>query len=256
MRIRPVVLALALIVAVVTAGCSSKQNEGAPAQPEPTATVDPATAGTITGSVTFHGTPPQYHAIDMSAESACVEANPRPVIPPVVIVGAHGALANSVVYIKSGLGAYRYSTPTEPAVLDQKACMYVPRILAFRAGQPFEIKNTDPVTHNIHPIPRENKRWNRSLAANEAPFITNFPYPELAIPVVCNIHPWMRAYLFVFDHPYFEVTPETGAFELQNVPPGTYTIEVWHERFGTLDQTVTLAPKGSKEISFEFTGSK
>lgn len=243
-----------IILGFAIIGCS-KKDEQSPAPPEPTATVDPATAGSISGIVSFDGKPPQYRAIDMSAEPACVKEHPDPVYPPVVILGPHGELANAVVYIKSGLGAYRYDTPTDPAVLDQKGCMYVPRILAFRTHQPFEIKNADPVTHNVHPIPRENKSWNRSLAANEAPFITNFPHAELAIPVVCNIHPWMRAYIFVFDNPYFEVTSKTGAFELKNVPPGAYTVEVWQERFGTLDQTVTIAPKESKSISFKFTGS-
>ena len=84
-------------------------------------------------------------------------------VPPIVVLGPHDALADTVVYIKSGLGAYRYDTPTDPAVLDQKGCMYVPRVLALRTNQPLEIKNTDPVTHNVHPMPRENKSWNRSL---------------------------------------------------------------------------------------------
>ncbi|HTW22710.1 MAG TPA: hypothetical protein VMD78_03880 [Candidatus Baltobacteraceae bacterium] len=243
-----------MILGFAIPGCSKKENEES-APPEPTAVVDPATAGTITGTVTFEGKPPEYRAIDMSAEAACVQANPKPVYPPVVVLGPRGQLANAVVYIKSGLSPYRYDQPTDPAVLDQKACMYIPRILALRTNQPFEIKNTDPVTHNVHPIPRDNKSWNRSLAAGSPPFMTKFSHPELAIPVVCNIHPWMRAYLFVFDNPYFQVTPETGAFELKDVPPGTYTIEVWHERFGTLDQTVTIAPKESKAISFKFTDS-
>jgi len=255
LKIRPAVLALAIILGFAVTGCSKKDNEDSSAPPEPTAVVDPATAGTITGTVTFDGKPPEYRAIDMSAEAACVQENPKPVYPPVVILGSHGQLANAVVYIKSGLSPYKYDQPTDPAVLDQKACMYIPRILALRTNQPFEIKNTDPVTHNVHPIPRDNKTWNRSLAAGSPPFMTKFPHPELAIPVVCNIHPWMRAYLFVFDNPYFEVTPDTGTFELKDVPPGTYTVEVWHERFGTLDQTVTIAPKESKAISFKFADS-
>jgi hypothetical protein len=255
LRLRPAALALAIILGIAITGCGKKENEGPPPAPEPTAVVDPATAGTLTGTVTFEGTPPQFRAIDMSAEPACVQAHPTPVVPPVVVLGPRGALANAVVYIKSGLGAYHYDTPTDPAVLDQQGCMYVPRVLAFRTHQPIEIKNTDPVTHNVHPMPRDNKPWNRSLPQGAAPFITNFPHQELAIPVACNIHPWMRAFLFVFDNPYYDVTTKTGTFELKNLSPGTYTIEVWHERFGTLDQTVTLAPKESKSISFKFTAS-
>ena len=158
----------------------------------------------------------------------------------------------SVVYIKSGLGRYRFDTPKEAAVLDQKGCMYVPRVLAVMVNQPVAFKNTDPTTHNIHPMPRANHAWNRSLDAGEQPYVTTFSHPELAIPVACNIHPWMRAFLFVFAHPYFAVTPRTGDFELKNVPPGTYTVEAWQERFGTQDATVTIGPNESKSITFTF----
>jgi len=188
----------------------------------------------------------------MTAEAACVQANPKPVTPPVVVLGEHDALANVVVYVKSGLGNYRFETPKDPAVLDQVGCMYVPRVLAMMVNQPFEVKNTDPTTHNVHPTPRDNRPWNRSLEAGEAPYVTTFSQPELAIPVACNIHPWMRAYLFVFAHPYFDVTAKTGTFELKNLPPGSYTIEAWHERLGTQDISVTIAPKESKSVSFTF----
>ena len=256
MKIRPAALALAIILGFAITGCSKKENEDFSAPPEPTAVVDQATAGTITGTVTFEGAPPKFHAIDMSAEPACVQENPKPVVPPIVVLGPHDALADTVVYIKSGLGTYRYDTPNDPAILDQKGCMYVPRVLAFRANQPLEIKNTDPVTHNVHPMPRENKSWNRSLPENAPPFMTKFPHQELGIPVACNIHPWMRAFLFVFDNPYYDMTAKTGTFELKNLPPGTYTVEAWHEYLGTLDQTVTIAPKESKSISFTFVSAK
>ncbi len=214
--------------------------------------VDPATAGSITGVVKFEGMPPVLRPIDMSAEAACVQANPRPVTPPIVALGERGALASVVVYVKSPLGSYHFDTPKDPAVLDQKGCMYEPRVLALMTNQPFEVKNTDPTTHNVHPIPRENRPWNRSIDAGEAPYVTTFSHQELAIPVVCNIHPWMRAYLFVFAHPYFDVTRKSGSFQLKNLPPGTYTIEAWHERLGTQAVSVTLRPKQSEAISFVF----
>jgi len=232
-------------------GCS--KNEPSTTQPpEATAVVDPSTVGSITGTVKFEGTSPVLRPIDMSAEAACVQANPRPVTPAVIALGEHGGLATVVVYVKSGLGRYHFDTPKDPVVLDQKGCIYEPRVLAMMTNQPFEVKNTDPTTHNVHPIPRQNRPWNRSLAAGEAPYVTTFSHQELAIPIACNIHPWMRAYLFVFAHPYFEVTTKSGAFELENLPPGTYTIEAWHERLGTQDVSVTILPKQSKSISFVF----
>ncbi len=127
MTIRPAVLALAISLGFAITGCSKNDNEDSSAPPEPTAVVDPATAGTITGTVTFEGTPPTFHAIDMSAEPACVQANPKPVVPSIVVLGSHDALADTIVYVKSGLGAYRYDTPTDPAVLDQKGSSPCPK---------------------------------------------------------------------------------------------------------------------------------
>ena len=241
----------AVILGSLVISCGKKE-QTAEAPPEPTAIIDPATAGSITGTVKLEGIPPVFRPIDMSAEPACVRANRTPVVPPGGVLGPHDALADVVVYVKSGLGNYKYDQPTEPAVLDQKGCMYIPRILAFRTHQLLDIKNTDPVTHNVHPMPHDNKPWNRSLPQGADPFVASFPNQELAIPVACNIHPWMRAYLFVFAHPYFQVTSKPGDFDLANLPPGTYTIEAWHERFGTLDQTVTIGPKESKTITFTF----
>jgi Carboxypeptidase regulatory-like domain len=249
---RPAVPAFLLALVFANIACSKKDSDESQAPPEPTAIVDSSTAGSITGVVKFEGTPPTLRPIDMSAEAACQQANPSPVISPVVVTGPGGTLSDAVVYVRSGLGSYHFDTPKDPAVLDQKGCMYTPRVVAMMTNQAFAIKNTDPVTHNVHPMPRVNHSWNRSLVAGEDPYVTTFTHPEIAIPVACNIHPWMRAFLFVFADPYFAVTTKTGAFELKNLPPGTYTIEAWHERFGTQDQTITIAPKESKSISFTF----
>ncbi|MGA2511554.1 MAG: carboxypeptidase regulatory-like domain-containing protein [Candidatus Acidiferrales bacterium] len=255
MKTRLVVLVLAAALPLAIIGCSKKEPGELSERPAPTAVVDPSTTASITGIVKLDGPPPVFRPIDMSAEAACVQANAAPITPPVVVTGPGDALANVVVYVKSGLGAYHFDTPQDPAVLDQKGCMYDPRVLAFMVNQPFEVKNTDPATHNVHPMAHVNRSWNRSLDAGEAPYVTTFSKPELAIPVVCNIHPWMRAFVFVFADPYFAVTPKSGAFELKNLPPGTYTIEAWHERFGTQDETVTVAPHESKSIAFTFRSS-
>ncbi len=242
----------AAVLAFGISGCGRKSAEKNVPPPAPTAVVNPATAGTISGNVVLDGPVPSFHPIDMSAEPACVQANPTPVIPPIVVTGEHGALANVVVYVKAGLGEYRYDVPQTPALLDQKGCMYDPRVVAVVEGQPLEIRNSDATVHNIHPMPRINHAWNRSEEPGSPPFRVTFDHPETAIPIMCNVHPWMRAYLFVFDNPYFAVTAKTGTFELKGLPPGTYTIEAWQEHFGIQDQTVTLGPKESKSISFVY----
>jgi len=240
---------LAVVVALAIASCG-KQPPGE--SRAPLATVDPSTAGSIAGHVTLDGPLPVFKAIDMSQSSACVQANSAPVIPPIVVVGDDGALANVVVYVKDGLGPYKFETPTTPAVLSQKNCMYEPHVLALMTGEPFEIENNDPTMHNVHPMPKHNRQWSNSQPAGSAPLKSVFARPEFAMPVLCNVHPWMRALVFVFDHPYFAITPKTGAFELTDLPPGTYTIEAWHENLGIQDQSVTINAKESKTISFTF----
>jgi hypothetical protein len=255
LRIWPVAIAFSAALVFASAGCSKKASDESAEPPAPTALVDIATAGSITGEVKLEGRPALFRAIDRSAEPACEQANPTPVVPPIIVTGPGGALAGVVVYVKSGLGRYRYDVPTTPVLLTQKGCMYVPRVLAVMTHQPLEIQNEDQTVHNVHPMPRANHGWNKSEPVGGDPILTAFSHPELAIPVACNIHPWMRAFLFVFDNPYFDITPKTGAFELKNLPPGTYTIEAWQEKYGIQDQTVTLAPKEAKSLSFVFKAS-
>lgn len=249
---RPLWIAISVLLALTAFGCSSKSSDQPQQPPPPTAVVDPATAGNITGTVRLEGDPPVFRPIDMSAEPECVKANPKPVIPPIVVTGDHGALANVAVYIKTGLGRYKYDVPSTPVELDQKGCMYEPRVLALRVGQPLEVHNEDPTVHNIHVMARMNHSFNRSEEPGDAPFTETFSHPELAVPVTCNVHPWMRAYLFIFDNPYFAVTTKTGDFDLKGLPPGTYTIEARQEYYGVQDQTVTLGPKETKSVDFVF----
>lgn len=253
MKTRPLWIAVSIVFALSIFGCSSKSNSQPAQPPPPTATVDPATAGNIIGTVRLEGEPPKFRPIDMSAEPTCVKANPKPVIPPIVVTGEHGALANVAVYIKSGLGRYKYDVPTTPVVLNQKGCMYEPRVLALRVGQPLEVHNEDPTVHNINVRARVNDSWNRSEEPGDPPFTETFDHPEVDVPVSCNVHPWMRAYAFIFDNPYYAVTTKTGEFELKGLPPGTYTIEARQEFYGAQDQAVTLGPKETKKIEFVFT---
>jgi len=232
---------------LVFAGCGKQQRSESSAP-----IVDLSTAGSIMGTVTLGGPPPSFHPIDMSASPACVKANPSPVTPPVVVTGERGALANVVIFVKSGLGNYHFDAPQEPAILAQTNCMYEPHVLALMTNQPFAVQNNDPTMHNVHPMPKHNRQWSNSQPAGSPPLKSTFAQPEFAMPVLCNVHPWMRAFVFVFDNPYFAVTSIAGTFELKNLPPGTYTIEAWHEHYNVQDQTVTIAAKESKSISFVF----
>ena len=249
----PIVLVAALAVAF--AGCSKKENEQ-PAEEKPAAAaatpIDMATVGDVSGAVTLDGAPPTFKPINMSAEAYCAKAHSSPVIPEEVVTGPKGALANVIVYVKDGLGDRTFDVPKTSVELDQKGCMYSPHVIALMAGQDLEVKNNDQTTHNIHPMPKDNREWNKSQPPGSSPIEDTFARPEVAIPVKCNVHPWMKSYIAVFKHPYFQVTQKDGAFDLKNLPPGTYTLEAWHEKYGTVDQTVTIGPKESKTVTFVF----
>ncbi len=251
--------AAGVALALILAGCSGKESaptqQSSPAatrQPAPTKVVDPTTAGTITGTVTLEGTPPAPHEIMLSGSPTCAKLHSSPLIYPEVVTGNRGALADVIVYVKSGVEDYRFTAPAAPARIDQRGCMYEPHVQGIMVGQKISVTNTDPVLHNVLMLPRQNIPLNKSQPIGSTPIETSFDRPELAMKVLCNIHPWMCAYVFAFSHPYFDVTSKKGTFELKNLPPGTYTIEAWQEKYGTQDQSVTLAAKQSKSISFAF----
>lgn len=240
---------LATAFLVSCGGHTNSDNLGSSAA-APAAIIDPATTATLSGRATLAGVPPAMQRIDMSSEPNCKNASP--VFQQTVIAGEDAGLANVVIYIKSGLGNYRYEMPQTPVALHQKGCMYEPHIITSRVDQPLQVDNDDSTVHNVHPEPKINNQWNRSQPAGAAPLLERFPYPELAIPIVCNVHPWMRSYAFVFDNPYHAVTTSNGRFELKNIPPGQYTLEAWQEKLGVQDQQIDLAPKQSKTIAFVF----
>ena len=243
---------ISILLSVV--GCGTRKPSAAPSA-APTKTIDSAATGTITGKVILQGTPPVERPIDMSAEPACQKINPN-LASPQVVAGDGGTLANVVVYVKDFPADYVVAPPQGTATLIQRGCMYDPHIVALRAGQPLDIRNEDQATHNLLAMSQANPKFNRSELPGTAPIEEVFNVPELAIPLRCNVHPWMKSYVFVFAHPYFAITTKDGRFELQGLPPGTYTIEAWQELYGAQDQTVTIGAKDSKTADFAFSASK
>lgn len=240
--------AIAFTLLLAAAGCSGSDG-GQPAVARGTKKVDAATAATITGKVTFEGTPPQSAAVSMASDPACGSAP----APPESVVVDNGGLQNVFVYIKDPLGSqYAFDTPTEPVKLDQKGCRYVPHVVGLRVAQPLEVVNSDSTLHNVHGMPEANREFNRGQPMAGMKDLATFTTPEVLIRFKCDVHPWMHAYVGVVDHPYFAVSGGGGKFELKTIPPGTYTIEAVHEKLGRQTQTVTLGDKDSKEITFTF----
>ncbi len=241
---------------LLTAACGGGEEKAeAPTEKAATqyVTVDPATAATVTGKVTFEGTAPKAPPINMSAEPDCSKLHSGPVQPDIVAIGAGGALQNVFVWVKAGLEGKAFQPSTTPAVLDQKGCIYTPHVLALQKGQPLQVTNDDPLTHNVHPLPKVNPEWNKSQTPGAPAIDYQFPRQEIMLPVKCNIHPWMRAYISVVDHPFFAVTGADGTFTVKGLPPGTYTVEAVHEELGAKEMSVTLADAGSATADFVFT---
>src|SRR5579862_3456394 len=211
----------------------------------------PTTGAAIRGNVHFEGKIPPAKTISMNADPACAKLHPSPVPAQEVIADAKGDLENVIVFVSDGLGDRTFDPPSQPAVVEQKGCMYQPHVLAVRANQTLEVVNDDSTSHNIHPVPANNREWNKAEPPGSK-MDEAFAREEVAIPVKCNVHPWMRGYIAVFKHPYFAVTGKDGAFDLSKLPPGTYTIKAWHEKLGTATQTVTIGANETKEISFVF----
>ena len=254
-RVRKLVVAAALAAACAACGGSDSSKSAEPSSPAaaPDAKkVDTATAATITGKVVLEGTPPANPVLKMASDPTCSNANSGEVHAESYVVD-NGALQNVFVWIKDGLGnKYLFDTPTEPVKLDQKGCHYVPHVLGIRVAQPLEIVNSDSTMHNVHGMPETNREFNFGQPVPGMKQSVAFTAPEVMIPFKCDVHAWMNAYIGVVNHPYFAVTGSGGKFELKTIPPGTYTIEAWHEKLGRQEQSVTLGEKDSKDITFTF----
>jgi cytochrome c551/c552 len=221
------------------------------AQQKPAA---PAVAGVkVAGKVMFKGKAPDPGQIGMAADQGCAgQHGGEPVPEPSIVISEKGELQNVVISIEGVAGPF--ATLSTPAVLDQKGCMYEPHVLALQIGQPMVIRNDDPFLHNVHSLATVNEAFNFAQP-NKDP---GKPAPPMKaveqFRVKCDVHPWMAAYVHVFDHPFFAVSKPDGTFAIENVPPGAYKVTAWHEKFGTQQKDVTV--EAGKPPTIEFTFSQ
>ena len=272
MKHRVSILSFLLVIALlVGANVASQTPSQSPDKPlyHPT-----GSEATIVGTISVKGPIPKPRRFDMFADPVCIKLNDNPETEDFVTTA--DKLANAFVYVKGDLLAvYRFPLPDSAATLERKDCRFSPHVMGLRVGQTLSIVNVDPTTHNTHPTPKLNREWNHSQSPQGDPIIKTFtreevliPFKcnqpiektfarsEVLIPVKCNQHPWEKGYVAVLNHPFFAVSDGFGNYEIRGVPPGTYTLAVWHEILGWQEVEVSVMPSEVRKADFSFDSAK
>jgi len=238
----------ALLVALALQSCTD--SSAPPVQP-PVTPIDPSQTGSIHVAVTYGGPVPDPVPINMSSAGGCAALHKEPVFEQ-RLRAPGGHLADALVYIKSGFGDRAFTFPTDPVVIDQRGCLYHPRVVAVMVGQPLEFHNSDPEAHNVRGRPSVVGGWNFLMSRPDSRRTLYFEKPEVGIRVGCDIHPWMSAFVSVLSNPFFAVTPDSGVVTLQGVPAGDYVVGTWHEVLGEREQKVTVTAKGEAKVEIAY----
>lgn len=231
------------------ATAAASTDGGAPAAAAPAV----ADAATLNGLVKFEAAaPPKMPPLQMGADPYCASQHPNPEPDEEVMVGPGGELANVIVYVKN---APNTPTPSTPAVLDQRGCKYIPHVSAVQVGQAIQIKNSDATLHNVHAMPEVNNAFNEGQPVQGMVSTKKFDKVEMKpFRIKCDVHGWMKSYMAVLPHSYHGVSQANGTFAIGNLPPGTYTLVAWHEKYGQQEQAVTVGAKEQKQVTFTFKG--
>lgn len=240
---------MALLAGGLAAGCGGGEPPKPAASAPLTNPVNPATAATITGTVTLVGTPAAAKTINTKSDPNCKAA----IATEAYIVGDGGTLGNVFVYVRDGLGDLKFPVPSEPVVLAQQDCMYEPHVLGIQVGQTLDIVSNDPTLHNVHAVPATNQEFNVGQPMQGTRHQHVFSAAEVLVPFKCDVHNWMTAFVGVVDHPFHAVSGVDGAFSLKGLPPGTYTVDAVHETLGRQTQTVTIGEQETTAVRFTFT---
>mgnify|MGYP001179879254 CR=1 FL=1 len=220
--------------------------------------------GGIKGTMKYEGKVPKMKDLkkEMASDKVCDMMHDSPVRDEWLLAGPDGELKNVFVYVKEGVKG-DYETPSEAAIIDQKGCVYKPHVLGVQAGQPIDILNSDGTLHNVHALPKKsgNAKFNEAMPGARKKITKKFNTPEIMVKIKCDVHPWMKTFVGVVDHPFYAVTAEDGSYEIKGLPAGTYTIEVWHEKMSGMEvwhekklaKTATVTIKSDEMATADFT---
>lgn len=213
-----------------------------------------AGTGTIKGHVRLSGKLPGNTVIRMGKDPKCADMNRgKQVVQEAVKATADGSLGNVFVRLEGNFPPT--PVPKTPLVIDQRGCVYEPRVTGVRVGQELQIRNSDGLLHNVHSVSNNDNQFNVAQAKAGAVDTFKMKKEEVMLRLGCDVHSWMTAYVGVVNNPYFAVSDASGSFVIDKVPPGTYTIDTWHERFGPLKKTVKVAAGATVTADFVYPGS-
>jgi plastocyanin len=226
------------------AGCGKDTPAGGSGAKPVAAKPAPTGSGVITGVIKFNGAAPPPEPWGGTSSSDCKALHGDTIQ---LVKVADGKLQDAFVYVKAGLPEGSYDTPEKAVSMDQKACEFEPRVLGVMAEQPIEFLNSDIFMHNV-----KSPEFNQGLATRGVKMKLKLANEGVMVPIRCDVHPWMRAFVGVMSHPYFDVSKADGAFRLAGLVDGEYTVAAWHEKLGTLEQKVKVAGGAPATVDFEF----
>lgn len=199
--------------------------------------------------------PPRRKLIRMDADPEAAALHQESVWSEEVVVDPENGVKGAFVYVKKGLEGRRFPMPPAVVLKHDKA-LFQPRILGLRAGQDLKIRNEDDFLHCTHAFPYNNREFNFGQRSRGMEETKRFDHVEIMVPVKCDVHPWERGWIGVIDHPFFAITESGGTFELKDVPPGRYTIEVWQERYKPVSREIEVRGRGPLILDFTLVEKK
>jgi plastocyanin len=252
------------LLALAAASCSKKEasesSEPAAAAEKITPAVavekaaEPAGFGTVSGTIAFTGKAPEAAELPRKSDPVCAA---KPMKANDVIVNSNNTLKDVMVRIAPGTVKGKFSPPPATVSVKQQDCMYVPRMQGAVAGQVVEVQNDDKTMHNVHTYKGQETILNQGQPAGSPAIKKDSIATEAAVlKFKCDVHPWMAGFLIVTDHPFFQATGADGAFKLDKVPAGKYTIEAWHSKYGLKTAQVTVEPNKSAEVKISYDGTE
>ena len=222
--------------------------------PAPSVVTEPQASdeATLTGRVKIKGEIPKRRKISTNADPKCAAMHPGDLLTDDFVIDAAGNVQYVLIYVKEGLGDQKFTPPKTPIVVEQKGCRFEPHVMGIMVGQELLFRNQDELMHIVHVVPKNNREFGFSQAKKGEERPKTFTNKEI-IRLFCDVHPWMVAWIHVFDHPLYAVTGADGKYKLKGLPPGKYTIEAWHDGYKAVTQEIEVKAKDNKTLNFELT---